>query len=303
MHNQTGIHHGVKLRHLRVFLAIAAGESLTAAARRQGLTQPALSRSLAELEALLGQPLFTRQGRRLVLSEAGALFRRHAASALAALDAGAGALQPGVGGRLRVGVLPTVATWFFPRLVLKLRELRPDLVLAVETGPHHYLLRELRSGSIDCMIGRLPVASEMAGLRFGHLYEEDIVLVARAGHPLTQRFSAGALAAAPLIMPPATALIRPMVEAYLASLGLPEQQPAVETVSLALGRGLCLSSDMVWFISAGVVRDELDSGRLVRLPVDARFMSGSVGLTCRQSDAPPGLQTLEIVAQDIAASV
>lgn len=300
MDRRSAIHPGVKLRHVRAFLDIAAEGSLSAVARAQGITQPALSRTLAELEELIGQPLFLRQGRRMVLTDGGAVFRRHAATAVQALEAGAAALQPGTGGRLRIGILPTVATRFFPRVVLRFADLRPDVVLAVETGPHHYLMRLLREGGIDLMIGRLPGASEMAGLSFDHLYEEDVVLVGRAGHPLAQGPVAEALMRSPLILPPASALIRPPVDAYLATLGLTGLRPAVETVSLALGRGICLGSEALWFISRGVVAEELDRGVLQALPVGARFLSGAVGMTRRQAAALPGLAALEEIARDIA---
>ncbi len=72
------MHPAIKLRHIRAFLDIAAEGSLSSVARRQGITQPALSRTLAELETLLATPLFRREKRRLVLTEQGALFRRHA---------------------------------------------------------------------------------------------------------------------------------------------------------------------------------------------------------------------------------
>lgn len=297
------MHPAVKLRHVRAFLDIAAEGGLSAVARAQGISQPALSRTLAELEALLGQPLFLRQGRRLVLTEGGRLFRRHAAQAVEALEAGAAALRPGSGGTLRVGVLPTVATRVFPRVVLRFRELRPEIVLAVETGPHHHLIRVLREGGIDLMVGRLPDVSEMQGLNFEHLYEEDVILVGRAGHPLRHRPVAEALARSPLILPPATALIRRQVEDFLASLGLSGLRPAVETVSLALGRGICLGSDALWFISRGVVAEEIEAGLLAELPVRARFLSGAVGITRRQGAAPPGLATLEEVAREVAGHI
>lgn len=300
MHNRFAMHRGIKLRHIRTFLDIAAEGGLSAVAREQGITQPALSRTLAELEALLGTALFLRQGRRLILTETGILFRRHAGAAMQALEAGAAALRPGLGGTIRVGVLPTVATRFFPRVVLRFRELRPDIVLAVETGPHHYLIRLLREGAIDLMIGRLPGASEVAGLSFDHLYEEDVVLVGRARHPLADVPVAEALARAPLILPPATALIRPSVDAYLASLGLSGLSAAVETVSLALGRGICLASEALWFISRGVVAEELDRGVMAEWPARARFLSGAVGMTRRQAGGTPGLATLEEVARAIA---
>ena len=81
------MHPAIKLRHIRAFLDIAADGNLSAVARAQGITQPALSRTLAELEALLDQPLFLRQGRRMVLTEAGTVFRRHALAGVQALAA------------------------------------------------------------------------------------------------------------------------------------------------------------------------------------------------------------------------
>lgn len=295
------MHPGVKLRHIRAFLEIAAEGGVSAVARAQGVTQPALSRTLAELEELLGQPLFLRQGRRLVLTEGGRLFRRHAAQAMEALEAGALALRPGQGGALRVGVLPTVATRVFPSIVLRFRELRPEILLKVETGPHHHLIRLLRDGGIDLMIGRLPDVSEMPGLSFEHLYDEDVVLVGRAGHPMADWPIAAALAAAPLILPPSTALIRRAVDDYLAAQGLIGRVAAVETVSLAVGRALCQGSQALWFISRGVVEDEIARGLLIELPLGARFLSGAVGITRRPGAEAPGLATLEEVARLIAA--
>ena len=295
------MHPAIKLRHIRAFLDIAAEGNLSAVARAQGITQPALSRTLAELEALLDQPMFLRQGRRLVLTEGGALFRRHALAGVQALEAGVAAIRPGSGGAIRVGVLPTVATRFFPLVALRFIQLRPDITLSVETGPHHYLLRLLRDGAIDMMVGRLPAASEMSGLGFDHLYEEDVVLAGRAAHPLAHQPLAEVLSSVPLILPPATALIRPAVDAYLASLGLNGLRPAVETASLALGRGICLASDALWFISRGVVVEDLDSGAMAERPTGARFLSGAVGITRRHGDPPPGLAVLETIAREVAA--
>ena len=294
------MHPGVKLRHIRAFLDIAAEGGLSAVAREQGITQPALSRTLAEWEALLGQPMFLRQGRRLVLTEAGALFRRHAGAAVQALEAGAAALRPGSSGSLRIGVLPTVATRFLPQVVLRFRALRPEIMLSAETGPHFHLMRLLREGAVDLVVGRLPGASEMAGLSFDHLYEDEVVLTARAGHPLAGRPAPEALAASAVILPPVTALIRPVVDDYLAANGLAGLRPAVETVSLALGRGICLASDALWFISRGVVVHELDRAEMIALPTGARFLSGAVGITQRQESAAPGLREFAQIARDLA---
>ena len=296
------MHPAIKLRHIRAFLDIVAQGGLSAAARAQGITQPALSRSLAELEALLGQPLFTRQGRRLVLTEQGAIFRRHAAAGVQALEVGAAAMAPGgAGGLIRVGVLPTAAPRLFPRVALRFAELSPGTTLSVVTGPHDHLIRLLREGEIGLMFGRMPQPSEMAGLSFLHLQEEAVILCARAHHPLIGRPPAEVLARVPVILPPEGAAIRRLVDDYLASLGLVGLKPAFETVALDVGRGIVLNSDAVWFISEGAVAGTLDTGRMVRLPTGARFLSGAMGITRREPGPPDARLDLMVqIAREMA---
>ncbi|MCB2136075.1 MAG: LysR family transcriptional regulator [Rhodobacteraceae bacterium] len=276
------MHRGIKLRHIRAFLDIAKEGSLSAVAREQGITQPALSRTLSELEDLLGVALFRRENRRLVLTEHGAIFRRHASQGLQAFETGAAALRPDyAGGAVRVGILPSAATDLFPRLALKLRNLSPETLLKIETGPHKHLVGLLRDGRIDLMFGRMPDASDMSGLAFEHLYEEDIVLVARNGHPQFGAHPTEFLQQSPVILPPEDAIIRRPVNDYLSTLNLFGLRPAFETVALAIGLWIVTSSDSVWFISRGVVSDEIKRGRLVEIPTDVRFLSGAVGMTYR----------------------
>jgi LysR family transcriptional regulator, pca operon transcriptional activator len=299
------MHPAIKLRHIRAFLDIADQGSLSVVARRQRISQPALSRTLAELEQLLDMPLFQRVRRRLVLTEAGATFRRHATLGVQSLEAGAAALRPdATGGAIRVGILPTVATRLLPRVALRFHTERPEITLKVETGPHRYLIGLLRDGLVDLMIGRMPVAAEMAGLSFAHLHEEDVVLVARAGHPMAGADIRSLLQDVPLILPPGDALIRRGVDEYLASLGLSGLRPAVETVALAVGRGILAGSDALWFISRGVVAEELDRGELIEIPTGVRFLSGAVGITRRQAAEPsPGLDHLIRLCHDAAATL
>ena len=280
------MHPGIKLRHIRAFLDIAQQGSVTSVAQAQGVTQPALSRTLAELEAMLAVPLFRREGRRLVLTEQGALFRHHASLGVQALEAAAGALRGGGQDRLHLGVLPTVAARLIPQVALRLRTALPDTVISVTTGPHPHLIAALRDGTIDVMLGRMPGAAEMADLTFEHLYDEDIVLCARAGHPLRDSPLADVLPRVPLVLPPEGAVIRRAVNDYLASLGFGTLRAAFETVALPVGRGIVLGSDAVWFISRGVIQDEIERAEMVLLRTDTRFLSGAVGLTRRARLAP-----------------
>ncbi len=278
------MHPGVKLRHIRAFVAIADEGNLSEVARAQGITQPALSRTLAELEDLLGAALFRREKRRLILNEQGAVFRRHASLGLQSFEAGVAALRPGfAGGAIRVGILPTAATRLLPRVALRLREIAPEILLKIETGPHTYLVRLLRDGGINLMIGRMPDAAEMAGLAFEHLYEEDIVLVTRAGHPLAAMEPREILRKVPVILPPDSAIIRRAVNEYLITLNLPGLIPAFETAAFAIGRGILAVSDAAWFISRGVVAEELESGTLTEIPTGVSFLAGAVGMTYRQA--------------------
>lgn len=288
------MHSGVKLRQIRLFLQIADSGGLTAAGAVLGLSQPAVSKSLAELEDLLGVALFQRAGRRLVLTAAGEAFRRHAKEAVASLDAAAQAVRgEGARQRVSVGLLPTVSTRFFPAVVGQFLQEPSAVALSIETGSHPFLLQKLRARQMDLMIGRMPDAAEMAGLDFEYLYEEPIIAVVKAGHPAGRAPIADSLRHYPVILPTRESIIRKNVDEYLAALGLAGLEPAVETSTLALGRGLLLASDAIWFISKGVVENEVEAGQLVPIALGAAFLSGAVGMTTiKGTTLPPAIAVL-----------
>lgn len=298
------MHPGIKLRHVRLFLAVAEYGGLTSAGRAAGLSQPAVSKSLAEMEAMLGARLVLRQGRRLALTPEGEAFRRHAREAMASLEAAAAATRPGAAAaRLSVGLLPTVSTRFFPQVVGDVLRGPPAPTLSIETGAHPVLLRKLRDRQIDLMIGRMPQPAEMPGLTFEFLYEEPIIAAVRAGHPGRGQPLPLVLRDHPVILPTRDAIIRGTVDAYLASLGLADLVPAVETSTLALGRGLLLATDAVWFISQGVLEAELEAGLVGALPLGATYLSGAVGMTVVSGHLlPPTLSRLMDLCRTAAAA-
>ena len=288
------MHPGIKLRQIRLFLQIADSGGLTVAGAVLGLSQPAVSKSLAELEELLGAKLFARLGRRLALTPEGEAFRRHAKEAVASLNAGAQAIR-GESGRQRitVGLLPTVSTRFFPAVVGQFLADPPTVTLSIETGSHPFLLQKLRARQMDLMIGRMPNAAEMAGVTFEYLYEEPIIAVVKAGHPAERQPIVRILQDYPVILPTRDSIIRKNVDEYLAALGLAGLEPAVETSTLALGRGLLLASDAIWFISKGVVENEVEAGQLVPIALGATFLSGAVGMTTiTGGTVPPAIAVL-----------
>ena len=276
----------LRLRHIRCFLEVARTESVSRAAEKLHITQPAVSRTLKELEEMLGTALFDRVGRGVRLNGAGRIFQAHSAASMVELMRGRDRLskEGGQSVRLSIGVLPTAASDLVPRAALAFREAEPEARLHILTGPNWLLFNHLRDGTLDLVVGRLPEDDVGAGVTFEQLYIEDVVLVCRPGHPiLSSDRPERCVADYPLVMPPRGAVIAKPVDRYLTSIGFPEMRGSFETVALPVGRKIVQSSDALWFISRGVVADELALGRLVAVNLASPLLAGPVGISIARS--------------------
>ncbi len=285
---------GVQLRHLRCLVAIAQERHLARAAERLALSQPAVSKTLAELEALAGARLVdrSRAGRRGVqgLSAAGEQLLAHALQVLEAIDAVAQAVAPAAGGRierLRIGALPSVAPGLLPPALARLREQAPGLDILVKTAANAVLLDELRAAELDLVAGRMSDPRLMTGLSFELLHVEPLVFAARRAHPLTGR-AAVSLAAVldhPLVVYPEGTIPRHSTQSFFSAHGAALPPAVLQTLDLMVARGLVAGSDAVWITPLGAVREDLEDGRTVRLRLDTAGTEEPVGLLWR-SDAP-----------------
>ncbi|RWR28324.1 LysR family transcriptional regulator [Sinirhodobacter populi] len=294
----------LRLRHLRCFLEVARLGSLSAAAEALHVSQPAASKTIRELEEILGTALFDRSGRRLSLTAAGRVYQTHAGTAILDLERAQKLVRdpPKQRPRVRAGVLPTAATGLVPHAALAFRAAHPEVLIDVMTGPNWLLLSLLREGQLDLVVGRMPQQGNHEGLSFRRLYWEKVVPVVHRGHPLLRPdWDYGELAHYPLMLPPQGALIAAAVANWLHSVGIEDPQPAYENVSLAFGREVVLQSDTVWFISEGVVRPELESGALAVLPIRNDLLGGPVGISLREGGAPSPEAAGLIAAIDHAA--
>jgi len=276
----------VRLRHLATFVTVARVGSVSRAAERLHVTQPAVSKTLRELEILLGAALFDRSHRAVTLSSFGALFLRHAEAGLGAFDEGARALKAArdpASLPLRIGALPTVSARLMPDAMRRFLAEGLGAVPRVVTGPNEHLLAQLREGHLDVVIGRMAEPEAMDGLLFAPLYSEPLCVAVRAGHPLLQprAFRPEAVADCLVLLPPPGSVIRPVVDRFLLSAGIPAPTRVIETVSLAFGRAFLRDTNAVWIISEGVVARDLAEGTLRRLPLDMATTMGSVGVTRR----------------------
>ncbi len=281
----------IKFRHVQCFVEIARVRSLKRAADRLCLTQPAISKTLKELEDILGTELLTRSRAGVALTRQGEIFLHFAEMSVGALQQGIdGVSQSGEGGRqvLNVGSLPSVAAWLMPVVVQEFATLAPDVVLRIIDGPHAYLVDRLRQGALDLVIGRLGAPETMARVSFTQLYNEHVEFVVRPGHPILEDPRLERIVAWPVVYPSPGSAILPLVQRLLIAHGVGEPERRLETVSGAFGRVYVRKSDAVWIISAGVVANEIAEGRLVRLPIDTALTMGPVGLMARpESETTP----------------
>jgi DNA-binding transcriptional LysR family regulator len=300
----------VQLRHLRCLVAVAQERHLARAAERLALSQPAVSKTLSELEAIVGTRLVDRSkaGRRGVqgLTAAGEQLLAHALRVLEALDASAQAVAPAAGGRierLRIGALPSVAPALLPIALARLRDGWPQVQIMVKSAANGVLLDELRAGELDLVVGRMSDPRLMGGLSFELLHTEPLVFAVRAGHPLAAPAHARrALAASvqavmgfPLVVYGEGTIPRHNTESFLSARGLVLPTNALQTLDVAVASALVAVSDAVWITPLGAARGELAAGRLVRLRIETAGTEEPVGLLQR-SDAEPSALRLAMAA-------
>jgi LysR family pca operon transcriptional activator len=286
----------IRLRHLQCFLAVAESGTLRGAAERLAISQPAVTKTLAELEQMLGCTLFERgRGGARPTREAEA-FLRHATASVQSLQAAVDSVLHGPVAPLRLGVLPTVAP-ALPALLQAVMAAHAGLQLQVHTGRNVQLLAQLRAGELDAVVGRLADPEAMAGLSFELLWAEPLAVAVRTGHALLRKRGAAVHAWGPwpLVLPLPGTLIRHAADGLLARLGVEPQAGVVETLSVSLGAALAQQADAVWIAPRSAVRREVEAGRLQELAVDTSGSEEPVGLLLR-SDAtvptPPALAML-----------
>ena len=177
----------ITLKHLRYFDALARARHFGRAAEASSISQPALSLQVKELEDILGAPLVER-GKQIRLTALGEDFGLRARDILRAVDELAALGRTGSGpmaGRLRLGIIPTVAPYLLPRLIRRLAARFPDLDLRPREAVTSRLMRDLIEGRLDLALVALPVSEP--SLAEHPLFEEDFLLVrpaADAGKPV-----------------------------------------------------------------------------------------------------------------------
>lgn len=295
----------VKYRHVQCLVEIDRQKSLKRAAERLYLTQPAISKTLKELEEIAGAKLLERNRSGVALTPAGEVFLRFARMSIAALQQafdGVEQIARQAPTRLNIGALPSVAARLMPQVVDAFNRAHPATVLQISIGAHKALTDRLRNAELDLVIGRLGPPDSMQGISFTQLYQEQVEFVVRPGHPALAAPDIRRIGQWLVIYPEAGSAIRPLVEQLLVAHGVGELPRRIETVSGAFGRVFMRDRDAIWIISGGVVANEIAAGDLARLPFDTRMTRGAVGLMARPGGDPSPIdQSFRQIVQQHAA--
>ena len=287
----------IRLRHLHTFVAVAQQGTLGRAAETLKLSQPALSKTLNELEQLTGTRLLDRGRLGAQLTLVGEQFLTHAIRVLDALNTAGQSLnyQPEQNNAvIRIGALPTAALGILPEVIGQVHKQQPDLNLQVATTNNPMLLAGLKSGELDVGIGRMSDPEMMSGLTYEMLFLESLKLVVRPDHPLLQTtITLSRVLEWPVVVLPTGTVPRQNAEELLHSHGCTLPAGCIEPLSASLSRQLTANFDYVWFVPSGAVKNDLRQGSLVALPIVPAGVGDPIGIITRV-DAPlsAGVQSL-----------
>lgn len=184
---------GLTFKQLRYFVALTKHQHFGRAAAACAISQPALSMQIKELEQHLGLALLERDARQVRLTEHGREFLVRAKIVLRSVDDLADfsrSAKDSIIGQVKLGIIPTIAPYILPKLLLEFKGSYPDLDIYVRETLTSKLLEELSEGSIDCAILALPVS--VPAFEEVALFDEHFYLVRpkkQSGQPVPERSS------------------------------------------------------------------------------------------------------------------
>jgi DNA-binding transcriptional LysR family regulator len=279
---------------LHAFLAVADSGGFASAAVATGLSQPAIHRAVRDLEQLVGVPLVERRGRGVAITAAGrALARgaRLAAGEIAAAIVEAQAIGTGGhGGRITVGAMPLSRAHLLPAAIAQLMRESPATSINVVEGSWRELIEPLRDGAIDLTVGALRFNPVPPDVVQEPLFDDRLVVVGRAGHPLagSATVSIDQLARFPWIVNQAETPLRGHWDALFAGHSRPAAP--VECGSVMTIRGILTETDALTLLSPDQIALEVNSAILALIGPPLAASTRTIGITTRPGWRPTAMQ-------------
>ncbi len=254
---------------LRVFLSVVEEGSVSRAALALRMTQPGVSQHLRALEKLVGQSLFVRQGRRLVLTRAGQALlpeARRAVQALEEFTLAAQALDRLERGQVVLGAATTMAVYVLPRYLVQFKRAHPGVRIALESGSSERLTERLLRGEIEMAV--VEAVEELDGFARILFYEDELVVIVPPDHPWAPReeVEAWELGEVPLITRAPGTMTYQLLASALEQRGV-QVRPVFYTDNNEVTKRLVLEGAGVGVVSSVVVRPNVKVGNLRTLRI------------------------------------
>ncbi|MFX0540233.1 LysR substrate-binding domain-containing protein [Roseovarius sp. S4756] len=297
----------MKLRQLRLLIAVDRHRSILHAAREMNLSQPAATKMIKDLEIDFDVLLFERTNRGVIPTEAGAALIRGGQLIFSQIGTTAQELEDiagGNAGRIVVGTLLAASARLLPEAISRVLDQRPGLVIKVVEGTNEVLMPRLRAGELDLVVGRLPMRRHRSDLGQMHLMQGRIALVVRTGHPALARRDLGFrdLRGYGWILPPSDTTLRRQLDQFFVDEDQFVPPRVVESVSYVTNRALLAGSDMICAMPAELVQGE-PTGALAELPLPLPFGDGPVGASFRTGTSlPPAAAALLEALREVAGT-
>jgi DNA-binding transcriptional LysR family regulator len=277
----------LKLRHLHLLVALDQFRHLGRAAEFLSLTQPAVSKTLAEIERQFGLALFHRSTRGTEPTDYGQTVVRFARAVLAEYDRtqdDIAAIASGAAGRVSVGAMVVAMPELLTGAVARLKAQSSQTRIVIEEGDLTRLLPRLRVGELDLIVGRLEPGYAAPDLRTEVLRaDEPMVIACRPDHALTRCGADGAtdwdaLAAAPWVVPPAWASSRVKLNQLFYRHGRHPPTDLIESASFLVTLTFLRERGALVFVARGVAQALEREGLAVALPVAVPIELPPVGV-------------------------
>jgi DNA-binding transcriptional LysR family regulator len=277
-------HSLMKLNQLRDLVAIAEHGGLRAAARRLKLAQPALSRSVRELEREVGGPLFERRTRGMVPTPIGEVLIRRARAVMREVERAGDEvkqLQGGTGGKVVAGLSFAAHVALLPKALQPFRDRYPQVQLQVLEGVYPALEAGLKDGSIDFYVGPQPERPPTRDLIQEKLFDNVRVILGRKGHPLAGARALRDLAGAEWITSSVTFEAEKELDQLFTKHSLPPPRLGFASSSILTTMVLLANSDLLAMVPVQWTGFAMTDNWLARIPVKEVLAAPSIVMVRR----------------------
>jgi DNA-binding transcriptional LysR family regulator len=288
----------LKTRQIVLLLQLYEQRSVLRAAQLTGMTQPAASKMLGELEDSLGVKLFERHARGVQPTWYGEILVRHARSAMSEMDRAHDeimALKAGLTGRASIGTVTNPGTHLIPPAIAAIKQSHPRLTITVEMDFSRPLVAKLLQGQLDCVIGRILDTEGADELNFEPLSDEPHSIIARAAHPFAQKqgLAIQDLLECGWILVGSGSLARGHLDSMLVERGFSHPKNVVEISALPITIALLQVTDMITMLPEQAVVPYCEFGLLTVLPINLGVKMEAFGIiTRREHPLSPGAEVV-----------